>query len=329
LGARSAPELPAERRASARTGPKRRLSPERAAAMRIRRQRLVLLAALFPLTVILAAVLGGLWIGVQLMTDLAIAGYVVHLRRSVQVERRLEITRAAIERRIEAERAARGRRRQPGSAFAYRGRDAEDDLTPEELAHAQAETIDLGVLMTATSTTAEDWSEPAYDERWEPLDGAGYPAAHADEPGAGHAIGGGHAAVLPARGAAEPRQVVEAHQAVDRYQAVDGSQVADGYLVAEGYRVVDADVAREVDVEGELAVDAAEVAPARVASRPANRPGSRPNTSRPGRVQINPPGTHGGLTAPPEVAPTSAPAGAEPAAALPGAAVPGEEIDPL
>ncbi|MCK9893099.1 gephyrin-like molybdotransferase receptor GlpR [Frankia sp. AgB32] len=314
LGARSAPDLRVERRDTARTGPRRRPGPERAAAMRVRRQRLTLLAALFPLTVILAAVLGGLWIGVQLLADLAIAGYVVHLRRSAQVERRLEITRAAIERRIEAERAARGRRRPAGSAFAYRGRDAdgpadaEDDFTPEELAHAQAETIDLGVLMSTASTRSGDWSEPADDERWEPIyaDGAGHPAAQVAEPGAGHAIGGGPAAVLPSRGAVDADQFYEAHQ------------------VVEAYQVVDADVALEVDVEVEMAVDTPEVAPARAAARPVNRPTGRPTTSRPGRVQINPPGTHGGLTAPPEAAPTSPAAGVEPAAA-----VPGEEIDPL
>ncbi len=33
--------------------------------------------------------------------------------------------------------------------------------------------------------------------------------------------------------------------------------------------------------------------------RAAGRSGTRPNTSKPGRVQVNPPGTHGGLTAGP------------------------------
>jgi hypothetical protein len=45
-------------------------------------------------------------------------------------------------------------------------------------------------------------------------------------------------------------------------------------------------------------------------ARPVARPATRPPSSRPGRVQVNPPGTHGGLTAPPS--PT---AGAEPAGA--------------
>jgi hypothetical protein len=49
------------------------------------------------------------------------------------------------------------------------------------------------------------------------------------------------------------------------------------------------------------------------AARPAGRPTVRPPTSRPGRVQVNPPGTHGGLTAPPQ------PAAAAPAATAPAA----------
>ncbi|SNQ49919.1 conserved hypothetical protein [Frankia canadensis] len=324
LGARSAPEPRADTRAESRSdtrpdarseprrpaaatsGPSRRVSAERATLMRVRRQRLTVLGALFPLTVILAAVFGGLWIAVQLLTDLGITAYLVHLRRAAQIERRLEVTRAAIERRIEAERAARGRRRPVGSSFAYHERDGLDALTPEELAHAQAETIDLGALMSEAPRTSE---LPAGYRAAPDLEGA-YGVA------AGHADSGGHATVLPNQGA------IGSDHAPDSDQAFDAGH-ADQVFEGDRGLVPGHALGAEHGLGTQYAADADEVeaTAARTPSRSAARPAARPTTSRPGRVQINPPGTHGGLTAPPSVEPAPAPV-ADPAA-------PEELDDPL
>lgn len=278
------------RTAAAASGANRRVSAERAALMRVRRQRLTIMVVLFPLTVLLAAVFGGLWIAVQVLADLGVAAYLVHLRRAAQVERRLEVTRAAIERRIEAERVARGRRRPVGSAFAYHERDAaglsdtQEGLTPEELAHAQAETIDLGALMAGHGNV------PA---------GHGYPAAH--DSGAGGGAGGSHALVVPAHGALGSDHVIEADQAAGAgYVAAAGHPAGAGYATEAGHPA-DGDYVIEGDYAAEAG--AAEAASPRTSSRPVARPPARPTTSRPGRVQINPPGTHGGLTAPPQAEP--------------------------
>jgi hypothetical protein len=68
--------------------------------------------------------------------------------------------------------------------------------------------------------------------------------------------------------------------------------------------------------------------PFRSSGRPTARPpGGRPTTSRPGRVQVNPPGSHGGLTAGPRV---SAPSSSVPPASQPAPAVgpdDGEDVD--
>uniref|UniRef100_UPI0034D42224 gephyrin-like molybdotransferase receptor GlpR n=1 Tax=Frankia tisae TaxID=2950104 RepID=UPI0034D42224 len=198
---------------SRRTVALHRVAAERAALMRVRRQRLILVAALLPVTVVLAAVFGGMWIAVQLLTDLGFAGYLFHLRRAAQVERRLAITRVSIERRIEAERVARSRRRSVGSSFAYHERDSAastserhlgpepaEELTPEELAHARAETIDLGSLMATQLANRDDTGpdDGTYAEGPAAADGrAGYAASAGwDEAAPSRPASGGHAKVL-------------------------------------------------------------------------------------------------------------------------------------
>ncbi|WP_396230108.1 hypothetical protein [Frankia sp. CpI1-P] len=311
---------------------------------------MTLLAMVFPVTVVLAALFGGMWIAVQLLTDLGLAGYLVHLRRAAQVERRLAITKVSIERRIEAERVAR-RRRPVGSSFAYHERNPGaqhernpgaqhernpgaqherprqgEELTPEELAHARAETIDLGSLMAAQHAYRDDagQDEQPAPTRWtgggahpedpaaaDEQDPGGYaPAAEWDAAGPGRPAIGGHAKVL--HGYAPPAGPdVPAGYEVAGYDEVAGYEVA-------GYDEVEVDV--EVEMEaGEVASASA----ARMTARPAVRPPNRPTTSRPGRVQINPPGTHGGLIASPEAASAGGAMAGDPAGENTG------EIDPL
>ncbi len=261
-------------------GPERRADAEGAALMRVRRQRLLVLLVLLPVSIVLAAILGGLWIAGQFLVDAVLGAYLVYLRRSAQTARRLAAARAAVDRRIEAERAARRRRPPIGSSFAYRqrqpgpdplaervGQQPVEELTDEELAIAGAETIDLGALVAG---------QPGLDEDAEGDDlarFAGYPETGYGETG------------------------------------VDG-------------------------VDGVAGVDGGDVASARPAIRPAPRVGTRSTTSRPGRVQVNPPGTHGGLVAPAGIMPsgTATPAGPTADASPAGGNIVGDtsgELDPL
>jgi len=225
--------------------PARTADTRRQALQRLRRQRLGVLVAAMPITIGLAVGLAGMWIVVQLLVDAGLVAYVTHLRRSTQTERRLAASRAARDRRIEAERAARRASRSStapagraaaASGAATAGRvdppvapayapvrlsdPAGPPLTAEELATAQAQTVDL----------------------------AGYaPAAQAPSGPTAGPLAAGPTAGPPAAGP-------------------------------------DDEYVNNVRVTG---------------TRPVSRPNARPTTSRPGRVQVNPPGTHGGLTAPP------------------------------
>ncbi|WP_041939887.1 MULTISPECIES: hypothetical protein [Frankia] len=333
-----------ERVDSRRTIALHRVAAERAALMRVRRQRLTLMAAVFPVTVVLAVVFGGMWIAVQLLVDLGLAGYLVHLRRAAQVERRLAITRVSIERRIEAERVARSRRRPVGSSFAYHERDAgaqdtgsgagshhgrpqpAEELTPEELAHARAETIDLGGLIAAQHAYRDDAGQ---DEQPGPTHWTGG-GAHPESPAVasvqeqepGGPASGGHAKVLYGYA---PSAGPEAHVGHDGagydYEGAGYDYEGAGYEGA-GHDAA-GHGAEYVEVEAGDVGDVGAAAAARMTARPAVRPPNRPTTSRPGRVQINPPGTHGGLIASPEAAPAGGSAAGDPAGENPG------DIDPL
>ncbi|EFC79910.1 gephyrin-like molybdotransferase receptor GlpR [Parafrankia sp. EUN1f] len=148
----------------------RAVQAEHTALIRLRRQRLLVLLVAMPISVVLAASLGGMWIVVQLIVDVGTVGYVAHLRRSAQAHRRLLRSRAELDRRIAADRAARARggiRGWSGGAGAAgqatparagsagtmtRGgdyapvrlsTDSGGELTEADLAHARADTVDL------------------------------------------------------------------------------------------------------------------------------------------------------------------------------------------
>ncbi len=259
--------------------PARPVDPERHALLRLRRQRLYVLVAAVPVTVGLAIGLAGMWIVVQALVDVGLAAYVAHLRRSARTERRLAASRAARDRRIAADRAAR-RSIWPGAAGAPGTRVTSSPVR-------------------ATPQTASREAGP----------GSLAGTAAAGPAGRPHVSTGGRAGSSP------------------EYTPVRLSEDRDAPLSSEELAT-----ARAETVEIAAAASAVPVVPApgaaddgytnnvRVtASRPAGRPTARPPTSRPGRVQVNPPGTHGGLTAPPQA--TAAPPAATPqvASGLPAA----------
>ncbi|WP_026239586.1 gephyrin-like molybdotransferase receptor GlpR [Parafrankia discariae] len=414
---------------------------DRTALVRLRRQRLFVLLTALPISVILAATLGGMWMIVHLAVDVVAAGYVLHLRRSAQTHRRLIRSRAALDRRIAAERAARAnggirgwtggaREHTPGSA-SWAGvpahgtgyppvrpsaGGADEAFTAGDLAHARAETVDLGAGADRAHVTGEagDHRGGAGDDDAEGDDPAAPPGDHysaeyySDDAhsGAAHEIAtdaaaassvssaeGAYAGHQPgyteytarrdASGDVEYVEYVNAEQlgydAPVAYQAPadvgTGAEYAEyagqaeypeteyvgyhahaeyqaeyveyvqqaghaeeaGYAAAAGYGeeagyaeqtgyaeqvgyAEQAGYAEQVGYEaheqiaygyGGAADGTGHTAPAGGAMaagpaaprsggapRPVPRPGARPNTSRPGRVQVNPPGTHGGLIPP-------------------------------
>jgi len=271
----------------------KQVDPERRALLRLRRQRLSVLVAAVPVTVGLAIGLAGMWIVVQLLVDVGLGVYVSHLRRSARTERRLAASRAARDRRIADERAAR-RAARPGGAQAA-------------LAH--------GVHGSG-------------------VHGSGAPVpSRASVPGAS---GESRSGVPAAAGLQGRPHVWAGGPPSPEYAPVRLSSDRDAPLTEEELATARADT---VDLGGYSPAPAASAGlePAQpddgytnnvrvTAARPAGRPNVRPPTSRPGRVQVNPPGTHGGLTAPPP-----APAAAAPAATGDGASVGTEdaEVRPL
>ena len=172
---------------------------ERAALVRLRRRRLFVLLAAMPVSIVLAATLGGMWIVVQIIVDVGLVSYVLHLRRAAKAYQRLKASRAALERRIAAERAAArslGRSAaRPGAGWAasqgsgtvrrreshaaghvsavsrgdQHGRGAaagdrsDERLTLDELATARADTVDLGGSAAAARRAARA-GEPAEED---------------------------------------------------------------------------------------------------------------------------------------------------------------------
>jgi hypothetical protein len=300
------PERPASRRVDA----------ERLALIRLRRRRLFVLFAAVPVSIGLAAVLGGMWIVAQLLVDAGLVAYIVHLRRARQAERRLAASRAARDRRIAAERAARGAGRPPAAAGAgpasasaaathagsgrtegrwtaeyepIRLSDHPERLSEEELAAAAAETVDLGTLMAGAGGQAGGSTEAAAAEA------AAAEAAVAEvgvaEVGAssaGFEAESGFESGFESGGYGDPGMAASA-EAI--HEAGGGAEAGAGLGPSGNVRVA--------------------------AGRAAARPGARPTTSKPGRVQVSPPGTHGGLTAPPG---SGSAAGAAPGSPSPAAA---------
>ncbi|MCK9901415.1 hypothetical protein CC117_18070 [Parafrankia colletiae] len=164
----------------------RAVQAEHAGLVRLRRQRLLMLLVALPVSAILAATLGGMWIVVQIIMDVATAGYMLHLRRSAQVHRRLVRSRAALDRRIAADRAARARggirgwsggghgAPRSGTGGTSRGAEYEpvrlssdgtdESLTAEDLAHARAETVDLSALVDRSQGAAASYDAGSAEE---------------------------------------------------------------------------------------------------------------------------------------------------------------------
>ncbi|MBL7618363.1 gephyrin-like molybdotransferase receptor GlpR [Frankia sp. AgB1.8] len=271
--------------------PSRPVDPERHALLRLRRQRLYVLLAAVPVTVGLAVGLAGMWIVVQALVDVGLGAYVAHLRRSARTERRLAASRAARDRRIAADRAAR-RSIWPGPA------------------HDSA-----GVPGARTATSPARATSPAASQQGrQGRSGDTVTAAPAGRP---HVSAGGRSASSP--------EYAPVRLSDERGTPLSSEELA----TARAETVELAATSPAIPVAPEpVAVDDVYTNNVRVtAARPAGRPTVRPPTSRPGRVQVNPPGTHGGLTAPPQPA-AAAPAATPPAApGMPGTPEEGTPTD--
>ena len=266
----------------------RQLDPERRALLRLRRQRLSVLVAAVPVTIGLAIGLAGMWIVVQLLVDVGLGVYVSHLRRSARTERRLAASRAARDQRIADERAAR-RAARPGGP---RGASAPG-------AHARG--VHGPGEASALSASGQSPS--------------GVPAG-AGLQGRPHVWTGGGPSpeYAPVRLSSDrDAPLTEEELATARADTVDLGGYSPAPAASAGLEPAQPDDGYTNNVRV-------------TAPRPAGRPNVRPPTSRPGRVQVNPPGTYGGLTAPPP-----APAAAAPAATGDGASVGTEdaEVRPL
>jgi hypothetical protein len=269
--------------------PPRRVDPGARTLRRLRRQRLVVLVAAVPVSITLAATLSGMWIVVQLLVDASLGLYLAHLRRTARTESRLAASRAARDRRIAADRVAR---------------------------HAARP-------VPATGTAAARAVAPPPAAR----PGRTGSTAQAGRP---HVAAGGRPSspeYAPVRLSADERPLTPEEVAVAGAETVDlggvAAQAVDAALAAGGETPAPASEApRPV---GGPQHDGSYTNNVRITPpRPAGRPTVRSPTSRPGRVQINPPGTHGGLTPPPAAAPAQppeAPVGEATAKAEDGASV--------
>ncbi len=271
---------------------------DRRALIRLRRRRLFVLLAAVPVTTLLAGLLGGVWLVVQGLADASLVGYAVHLRRAAQADRRLRASRFALDRRIAAERAVRyGHRASgPGSnavggvvgpwasgsepfrlsdpATVHHGADARRDDAGDDLAVANAQTVDLSqIAAAAAARTGAAGGDP--QERV--LEGTVVDSPATDRP------------VVDGPPTGDPEY---AHAGPDGVEFVAGDVVETLVADADSDGFTDAGGA-----DGEQ--DSGQTPGSAGGSRPAARAGTRPNTSRPGRVQVNPPGTHGGLIAGP------------------------------
>ncbi len=300
---------------------RRKADAQRLALVRLRRRRLLIIFVAVLMTALLTGLLRGLWIFPQLLADVAFVGYVVHLRRTARADQRLRASRLALDRRIAAERAARygrqtARPSATGSAAGpwaagsepfrlsdpvavHRDADISDDLMT-----AAAETVDLTQIAAAAAARAGAAGVSRQSRVVEgavvgnqgggvgvgvggdvrPVDGL-VGSAMATEEGVGGDIEGAARTVAGAAGdSADAAYFGYSHAAT-----VDAGFEADGNEDA-GW----------ADAEWDSSQEAGSTGGGRSAGRAA---GARPNSSKPGRVQVNPPGAHGGLTAGP--APTA------------------------
>ncbi|OHV42892.1 gephyrin-like molybdotransferase receptor GlpR [Pseudofrankia sp. BMG5.36] len=278
--------------------PARTADPRRRALLRLRRQRLGVLLAAVPITVGLAAGLAGMWIVVQMLVDVGLVIYVAHLRRSTRAERRLAASRAARDRRIAAERAARRASRSaspvpPSRATASRG--------SAGLAGGRAAGETSSARMTSPASTGKmpPPSHPAaahgaeFSDRFSDSDPAGSDLAGRPRVPSDQAGRLASPEYAPVRLSGDDgRPLTEEELATAHAQTVDlGGYAAAASAVTPG----GAEGSPPAGGQDEGYTNNVRV----TGTRPAGRPNARPPTSRPGRVQVNPPGTHGGLTAPP------------------------------
>ena len=200
---------------------------------------------------------------------------------------------------------------------------------PPAESHAVAESYGAG----KTHGAAEYYGAGGYDEDYDDED-----YDDAEEYGAGgHGATGYGAAGYGAAGYAAHGYDAHGHDGTghgtDGYGGADGDGIgeyADG-IEARGEPGAVADVGHGwSDADSDFGDE--DERPFRSSGRPTARPpGGRPTTSRPGRVQVNPPGSHGGLTAGPRVsAPSSSVPPASQPASQPAPAVgpdDGEDVD--
>ncbi|OHV32605.1 hypothetical protein BCD49_29185 [Pseudofrankia sp. EUN1h] len=276
--------------------PARIADPRRRALLRLRRQRLLVLLAAVPITIGLAAGLAGMWIVVQLLVDVGLTVYLAHLRRSTRAERRLAASRAARDRRIATERAARRASRQTGAPPVSAGRPTAGRGSAAATSRAAADPRQRmaggGSSAPTSARETSSASRSGAGHRAEPADGdfAGRPRVSSGQ--AGRLASPEYAPVRLSGDDGPP--LTEEELATAHAQTVDlGGYVAAATVVAGASG--GAETSPPATGEDETYTNNVRV----TGARPAARPNARPSTSRPGRVQVNPPGTHGGLTAPP------------------------------
>ncbi len=282
---------------------------DRRALIRLRRRRLFVLLAVIPVTALLAGLLGGVWIAIQLLADAAVVGYVAHLRRTAQAERRLRASRFALDRRIAAERAVRYGYRLPGPGAAgtglggdaggsaagpwasgsepFRlsdpaagphGAPAGRGVSEDDLAVANAQTVDLSrVAAAAARTTAVGGFPRGQVLEGTVIDGTAVDRSTVDRSVVdGPAAGGtahGQAADDPARRWTATAQVAAADAASDPEYAHAGPDDVEFAVEAAGN--ADADGSADA-AEADGAQDPGQT-PGSAAGCPAGCPDSRPS----------------------------------------------------
>ncbi len=342
-GLTDTPPIPARAAASdarprpgPRSGPRTAPEAARAALVRARRQRLLVLLGAVPASLLVAVIVGGMWFVVQVIVDAGLIGYVGYLRHAAKTDTRLRASRAARDRQIALDRAARASAWRSGANPALLSR------PPSEPGRSAAERgvhySSMSSGSTVTARARDRRGVPSVDAR----DGVGSddhgPGEHYEHEDrheeddryeqddryaadvtndetidlsdaiatANQASGDDHDVEYGTGYDADPDRVIEATavRAGGFDEEYDGSEVAaydeDG-LDPAGERMVDGDGSEVAEESG--ATEPYRGSPGRSGGR-----SGRPTTSKPGRVQVNPPGTHGGRKPPPgsEVAPPAA-----------------------
>ncbi|MGF7237685.1 MAG: hypothetical protein ACQSGP_22390 [Frankia sp.] len=378
-------------RPAPRSGPRTAPEAARAALVRARRQRLLVLLGAVPASLLVAVIAGGMWFVVQVIVDAGLVGYVGYLRHAAKMDARLRASRAARDRQIAQDRAARASAwrsganpallsrppSEPARSAAERGvhfssipsgssaaggsrirdhrvRSAEagtrDAAEPrlglghgersgyddgydhdERYEHSVSvsvaddvtsdETVDLSDVVATANRVAgyeDDYRGAGYDHAGDHEDQHSDEYSHQDEySGTGYRDDAGydHDVEYGTGYDADPDRVIEASD-VEAAGFSAGHEVAGdevgGHEVAmhdeDGFEPADGWAADEDDDPSAVTEEPGVSEPYRGSSGRSGGRSGRPTTSKPGRVQVNPPGTHGGLTPPPggEAAPPAA-----------------------